>query len=299
MNSSLQQIKKLSLFFPKLEISRRNLGAKLIPYYRYNFRILFIRVLIRIIYYIKIKLLKKYKRINFMSTNLETYGYCNRKCDFCFNSERFKQREKGIMPAETWGKIINELGAINFYGRISLHFYGEPLLDKRLPELIKYARLKCPNAYIFISTNGDFLDEKLFRNLIQSGVNQFFVTNYDDGVKPQLTELEKNYPAHISMRSYKDFLKINRTGEIFGKRIVLNTPCLRPSYQLVINWNGDVLLCCNDYYAICKFGNVNIQTISEIWNCKEFKDYRASLQMGKRETISICKFCNYPGDIPW
>ena len=301
MNSSLQQIKKFFLFFPKLEISRRNLGAKLIPYYKYNLRILFIRVLIRIRYFIfrEIGLGKQNKNIGFISADLETYAYCNRKCDFCFNSDRFKQREKGIMPTGTWKRIINELGEMNFYGRISPHFYGEPLLDTRLPELVKYAREKCPNSYIFISTNGDYLDDKLFRKLVKNGTNQFFVTNYDDKEKPQLIELAKKYPAHITVRSYKDFVKINRSGEIFGRKKILNRLCLRPSGQLVINWKGEVLLCCNDYYARCKFGNVNTQKIAEIWNGKDFRDCRLRLQKGKRWSISICKYCDEIGNIPW
>ncbi|MBC8526673.1 MAG: SPASM domain-containing protein [Candidatus Cloacimonetes bacterium] len=263
---------------------------RLIHYYLYNLRIHILR---------KFKLKRQYKKIGLISTNLETYGYCNRKCDFCFNSNRFKQREKGIMPVATWEKIIDELSEMKFCGRISPHFYGEPLLDKRLPKLIMYARRKCPNAYILIVSNGDYLNEELFKILIKNGVNQFSVTNYDDVEKTYLKMLVKKYPAHIIVKNYRDFHKTDRAGEIFDKRITLNISCLRPSAQLVVNWKGEVLLCCMDYYARCKFGNVNVQTISEIWNSKNFKRYRVKLQKGKREKISICKYCDDSGKIPW
>lgn len=286
----IKRITNTLKLFKKLEISRCNLGSKLFIYYIYNIRINIIR---------KFILKTQFKKGWFVSTNIETYGYCNRECNFCFNNKRFTQREKGEMPTKLWEKIINELSEMNFAGRISPHFYGEPLLDKRLPDLLHYARKSCKNSYISLVTNGDFLSEELFIKLIKAGVNTFLITNYEDLENQHFEFLKNKYPGHVILRNYKDFRKTNRAGELFDEKKLLITPCLRPTGQLVINWDGSVLLCCMDYYAKETFGNVNKQNIRNIWNNKEFSIKRELLKNGKRASISLCKYCDDSGNIPW
>ena len=242
------------------------------------------------------KLLKFYQRKRgiFRTTNIETYAFCNRKCDFCFNNERFQDRDKGIMEESLYFKIIDELASINYAGRISPHFYGEPLLDKRLTKFVAYARQKCPNAYIRFGTNGDFLTRNLLVELVHCGVSRVFVTNYDDIKKENLTKLSQEFSEHIVLRSYKDMCVVNKAGAIFDKENPnIDKPCLQPSSQLVVNWKGNVLLCCNDYYEQHIFGNANDKTTFEIWKSKEFKKYRKLLKkQGGRRQIDICRNCD-------
>lgn len=82
------------------------------------------------------------------------------------------------MSEKLFKKIIDELASINFRGRVSPHFYGEPLLDKRLPDLVRYVREKLPFSSIVIFSNGDPLTINLFNKLIESGVNQFCITEH-------------------------------------------------------------------------------------------------------------------------
>ena len=229
----------------------------------------------------------------FTSANIETYAYCNRKCSFCFNNDRFPNRERGIMSTDVWEKIIEELSSINFAGRISPHHYGEPLLDKRLPELISFARGKCPYAEIHFSSNGDFLTEELLLELMKKGLDSILVSNYDDFEKPNLIELCKKYPAHVRYRSHKDMWLQNKAGVVLDRKSEnRNIPCLRPSTQLVINWKGNIVLCCNDYYEKHVFGNVKNESILKVWNSDEFNEYRRILKQGHRAKIDICENCD-------
>ena len=288
-------------FIKNYETTRRNLNEKFTKFYIYNLRILYYRIFIRVKYtlLIKLHLMNLFHNYLFISADIETYGYCNRTCEFCFNNPKFPQREKGIMPVSLWKKIINELSELHYFGRISPHFYGEPLLDKRLVNLITYARAKCPNAYILIDTNGDYLNEDIMRRLISSGVNKFFVTSYDESIPAHLRELRGKFPVHISLRSYLDFEKVNRSGKIFDVKIISNKICYNPTFQLIINWQGYVLLCCMDYYKGLAFGNVKDFSILDIWSSERFLDSRIQLRKGNRESISICKYCDYAGTIPW
>lgn len=251
-------------------------------------------------FYIKAKrsfmkiILKSKQNDFFSSTNIETYGYCNKKCDFCFNSKDRPNRDVGIMNENLWHKIIDELASIKFTGRISLHFYGEPLLDKRLHSLIKYARDKCPYALIQFNSNGLLLTEKSLKKLIKAGVDNIRITDYEKPQQEKLKVLSKKYHYWINLRTVDEFEKENRAGMIFEKQNEnADKPCLRPSYQLVINWKGEVLLCCNDFYAKHCFGNVTNEKIIDIWNKDEFANIRISLQKpNSRKKIDFCKNCD-------
>ena len=59
------------------------------------------------------------------------------------------------MPRELFEKIIDDLVAIDYSRTVSFHFYNEPLMDERLPELIGHARKRLPRCVFDLSTNGD------------------------------------------------------------------------------------------------------------------------------------------------
>ncbi len=274
----------------KHQITRQNLHT---PAWKYILTILKLEV-IR-----KFRLKAQYKRTGLVSTNIETFSVCNRKCEFCFNHPRFEQRKQGKMPTEMWEKIMDQLAEIRFSGRIGPHFFNEPLLDERLPHLIEYARKKLPYAWIQINTNGDFLNEELLLKLYAKGVNYFFITNYDKAEKPLLKNLEIKFPALVSVVKNSDMWRTDRGGEIFHKKKLLDTSCLRPSSQIVINWEGKVLLCCMDYYARYSFGNLNDRTLFSIWWDKNFIVTREKIKQTRQKGFPICHNCDDPGIIPW
>lgn len=280
-------------FFRKIkeiEKTRHFLGSNLPSFY---FRVL--RTLIFKKYIIK----RQFLSHSIASVNIETYCFCNRKCYFCFFHERFPRREQGIMEDKTYKKIIDDLAKIKFCGRLSPHGYGEPLLDKRLPSFIEYTKEKLPNCFILIATNGDFLTEQLFRTLVNKGVDHFFITNYDDKEKPFLKRISEECPVHVTMRSSKLLKIYDRAGKLFDLKSESSNPCLRPSSQIVINWKGDVVLCCNDFYGDVVLGNVNDANLLDIWQSTTLEYYRKMLINGQRSKIAMCNHCENGSSIPW
>ena len=90
----------------------------------------------------------------------------------------------------------------------------------------------------------------------------------------------------------------NRAGNIPGYLPGLNEPlanmCVRPFRHLNINFAGDAILCCNDYYGEANFGNVADSTLVEIWNSQAFHKYRLKLQ-NKHRDIFMCDKCDFKG----
>jgi radical SAM protein with 4Fe4S-binding SPASM domain len=68
--------------------------------------------------------------------------------------------------------------------------------------------------------------------------------------------------------------------------------CITPLAEFIILWNGDVLLCCNDYSKKLVLGNVNDSSIKEIWNGKEYQKIRELHFNGEYKKISICSNCS-------
>ena len=113
----------------------------------------------------------------FTRIQIQTVSWCNRSCTFC-PSGKFPV-DKVFMPVEVYHRVINQLQAVNYAGRVSPYLMNESLLDKRLPDLIAYTRAHCPESWIAINTNGDALSEKLLDRLFDAGLNSLDVNAYD------------------------------------------------------------------------------------------------------------------------
>lgn len=264
----------------------------------------------------------KYGDFDFFCTvDFENITTCNRRCSYCPNSiyDRGLPSNQKLMEEKIFKKIINELGEINFSGMIRPVFYGEPLLDKRFAEWVKYIREKLPKAHIIIFTNGDFLTMDLYEKLIHSGANLFILSNHSgDAVPENLRNFLENFSpvSHKSGYPYRDSFThetaysfrgnpptifyrnprrheklYNRGGLIEGiKPCDRDLRCDLPSVSLTVDCGGNVILCCNDYLSTVKFGNLENKKISEIWNKKSFKKIRQDLKRGKL-SLDICKKC--------
>ena len=157
-------------------------------------------------------------------------------------------------------------------------------------------------------TNGDRLTTKMAGELVSVGLNYFVVSMYDG---PEQVEHFNSVFKEANISSNQYVLRdrwhdeslsygvklTNRTGNVTSgiqQPINLKKPCYYPSYSLSIDWNGDVLLCVQDWDKKVKFGNINTQTLEEIWYSKYFQRVRHNLIDGKRNSAP-CSNCNAVG----
>lgn len=113
----------------------------------------------------------------FTRIQIQTVSWCNRSCVFC-PSGKFPV-DKVFMEREVYHRLVQQLATLDFAGRISPYLMNEPLLDKRLPELIAYTRMHCPQAWIAINSNGDALSLPLIERLFDAGLNSLDINAYD------------------------------------------------------------------------------------------------------------------------
>ncbi len=91
----------------------------------------------------------------------------------------------------------------------------------------------------------------------------------------------------------------NRAGlvtwmDIKNKHKLVACKSHRPLGEMVISFNGNVLLCCNDMAQKEIVGNLYNQSIEEVWNGCEMVDKLEKIYCGKpSENSFICKQCEF------
>ena len=100
---------------------------------------------------------------------------------------------------------------------------------------------------------------------------------------------------------YNDFgVKLtNRAGTIETgdqEKIGKYKNCFYPTYQLLIDWNGNVYLCPQDWQRKVSMGNVMQETIFNIWTGKTLTSFRKNLLAGNR-CSNPCSDCNADGTL--
>jgi len=236
-----------------------------------------------------IKVLMKFKTKDIFSfVEIENISYCNRKCRYC--PSFLVKRKKKIMPKSIFSKVISDLNKIDFNGLIIFSFYGEPLLDSDLIYRIKKIKLELNKCKILVYTNDDFVNKFLSNKLFKSGLDYLIITNHDN----KRIKTDMKFKNKIFIKNLDKNELSNRAGLVNLKNIRHFNKCIRPSLFLTINIQGDIILCCNDFFSKHKFGNIMKKDNMNIWKSPKFKRIRKQIRDGKF-SLELCKKCR--GDI--
>ena len=93
------------------------------------------------------------------------------------------------MDDDIFKKVINECAKYNC-GNVHLHNFGEPLLDKKIIQRIKYAKDKgLPRVKIF--SNGSLLTTNMAEKLINAGLDEIKIS-FDGANKEEFEKIR--YP---------------------------------------------------------------------------------------------------------
>ncbi len=246
---------------------------------------------------------------------------CNRVCPFCPRSNPEQYPNQNIhMSVELAKNIAEQLAGIDFTGIVNISGTGEPLLTKHVVDIVKQFGDK--GIHIEIVTNGDMLvskkGSKLIKDLYSAGLCQFVVSMYDG--PEQIDEFNALFAScDIDKGSYslrdrwydesEDYglLYTNRAGNIgfehlsdISKQKLMESgksACFYTHYSMMIDWNGDALLCCQDMYnRTVNFGNVKDKSLVDIWTDAKLTEFRNKLKNGDR-SLSPCSNCNANGQV--
>ena len=241
---------------------------------------------------------------------------CNRTCIFCPRHDpKIYPNQDLHMELNVAHKIREQLEELNWNGSINICGNGEPLLHKDITGLVgAFGK----NIHTEIVTNGDKLSVELIDELFENGLDYLIVSMYDG---PEQIELFNNLfdSCGINNNQYslrdrwydesEDYglLYTNRAGNIgfehlsdVAKNKLIESgksACFYTHYSMMIDWDGDALLCCQDMYnRTIKFGNVKNKKLIDIWKDAKLMEFRNKLKKGER-SLSPCSNCNANGQI--
>jgi len=251
---------------------------------------------------------------------------CNRVCDFCPVSEKDFYMITGInkkLDITLYNKIIEELKSVSYQGKILFSGFSEPMLHKSINDFVKIAVEKIPGVRVEIVTNGDvFLNKSgsdILEKLFDVGLSAISISLYDGPHQVEYFQKLKrrgkyndnqvilrrrylengNYGMVISNRGglvqsnkYRD----ENDKPVLNNKLPLNKPCYYPFYMMKIDSNGDVLICSHDWRKQRVLGNLNSESIMNIWHGDELFFVRSNLTKNNRN-IEPCNICDVHGDI--
>ena len=270
----------------------------------------------------------------------ETTNICNLRCIMCPYPEM--TRKTGVMSLDLFKKIVDEIKPYSRY--ISLHNFGEPLMNPELHRFIEYAAEA--GLKTWLSTNATLLNEARSLELLDSRLD-VIILSIDGATRETYDKIRQNGQYEKTKGNIERFLDmkkrkksrnplsivqiinmINTEDEIAGfkrewqkkadkvlvkafatwsdqvsgikelskegqriKPIVEKRhPCLYLWRSLVIQWDGTIVLCCNDFDNKLVVGDANRQSLLEIWNSSLMRDLRTRHLNGDFGT-PICQNC--------
>lgn len=245
-------------------------------------------------------------------------GSCNRNCSFCpvSNPKVYTKTSDGL-ELKLFEKIVKDLQEINYEGKILFSAFSEPLLHKKVEDLILIAKKYLPNIRLEMVSNGDLLTVKKLKKLYESGLDTINISMYDGSHQIEYFNnivKEANIPKEVVVlrrRYFEDgnygITISNRVGLVDSNEyrdeneeaiveLPLTKPCYYPFYMILIDYNGDVLLCPHDWNKTLKFANLKDKKLFDVWNGKALNNIRKRLSNSDRN-FGACKNCDVLGTV--
>lgn len=257
-----------------------------------------------------------------------TVNTCNSRCRICPLYTNYPEESRS-MSDELYKKLIDDATQQRI-GTVGFGLFNEPLMDKKIVDRVKYCREKMPQTTINLSTNGQLLTPDKIEQL-KPYVSLFLISfhaldpeiyhylcpnlNQEKVIENMDALLGGTTGVHIaSIVTKKNIEEIDKIKTRFPKAKVeayrLSNRCdtlpiftelslsfekgccrARAVKDLIVDWDGSVLLCCQDFNKNLILGNVKTQTIEEIMGSPLRADIKDLLEQERYNEIPTCRIC--------
>jgi len=141
--------------------------------------------------------------------------------------------------------------------------------------------------YIFVKMFDSYSDEnQTFLDMYKDIADEIGLEKVHNATKYSGNDLVKMF--------YQDSWKEQRVNQDYQDSLnIKRIACPRPFIAMVINNIGDCLMCTHDPAKGTKIGNVNDNTLQELWNGKAMFEFRRMLLENRKHENRICTRCDW------
>lgn len=159
-----------------------------------------------------------------------------------------------------------------------LNFSGYKIRYGELVENIAYFYENKKNTEMIVKINGDILTEKEKQKFLED------FGDITDGIF--IESIMDCWPTFEQKK-----VEVNQERGIYGQEIKEVMVCPYVFYSFSINSNGKVSLCFLDWHRELNIGDVNVESVKEIWTGEKLREYQKLFLEGKRKSHPICAQC--------
>jgi len=199
------------------------------------------------------------------------------------------RRTQQLMDGQTVRSLIDQAKDMGFVGDVFLSYYNEPLLDRRIHRLCRYAK-DVGFASVQICSNGDLLSDRIARRL-DGNVDVIRVSLYDDNTKARKSAIRSMF-AETRIRFTRGLHRWTHYEKGAKEQIAasLDKTCTNVRNNMIVAFNGDVIACCDEIVPHFDIGNVHRMSLAKLWERKH--DLMQCLKKpGGRRKYAYCKLC--------
>ena len=266
---------------------------------------------------------------------LEIHNYCNRKCIFCLNATIDRRSRKDLMDQKMFHSILEQLAAENFGGALMFGRFHEPLSDPVIISYVLLARTVLPSNRITLNTNGDFFSRDFVGALFENGLSDMNVMVYlsngrsfsDDAIAAEARRFAKKHGLRLvrgksvagQMSVFEVILPAELRGRVFlhgenysipglgcdrggildsvVSKDVREASCSAPFFEVNIDFNGDMMPCCNLLSDVpshnrYRMGNIRENGLKEIYFSELAIQFRSWVSRAD-DLPPACLTCQY------
>lgn len=140
--------------------------------------------------------------------DIEATSNCNLLCTMCPRTDMINDgtfwKVKNF-DFDLFTRLVDE-GAANGLCSIKFNYLGEPLMNPRIVDMVRYAKEKGIIDVMF-NTNATLLTEKTARQLIKAGLDKLFFS-FDSPIREHYNEIRVNANYDKTLRNIRRFKEI-------------------------------------------------------------------------------------------
>jgi radical SAM protein with 4Fe4S-binding SPASM domain len=212
------------------------------------------------------------------------------------------------LKTEIIEKVVQFFKKYDFSGTVYFSLYNEPTIDSRFLDLVKYVKREL-KGIVQLFTNGITITPEKAQEYLDAGIEKLRMSTYDMKHWAKFNQIvnylrSKGYThqyLEIPLRNFEGWQGHDDRANIYNRMStqnkLINQPCYMAIQYYLVNCNGEVMFCWDDWKVLNSCGNLYKNSVEETLLNPMRLEYIELLKKGARDKIVPCSSCDKPTEL--